>query len=84
MEESDFSEDVAQLDPSYPGPDEIPDTPTDVRSAAEWDETARDMQKLYDLPNAPEAEPGLSEEEFNAQFETAKAATESYKADDPS
>ncbi|MEL6688347.1 MAG: hypothetical protein AAFP97_12105 [Pseudomonadota bacterium] len=84
MGESDFSEDVAQLDPSYPRPEETPEVPTDVRNAAEWDATARDMQQLYDLPDAPEAAPSLSEEEFNAQFEAARAATKSYKADDPS
>lgn len=84
MGESDFSEDVAQLDTSFPRPEETPAVPTDVRSAADWDETARDMQQLYDLPDAPEAAPSLSEDEFNAQFEAAKAATESYKADDPS
>ena len=84
MGESAFSEDVAQLDPSYPRPEETPEVPTDVRSAAEWDATAREMQQLDNLPDAPDAAPSLTDEEFNAQFEAAKAATEAYKADDPS
>lgn len=84
MGESAFSEDVAQLDTSYPSPDETPEVPTDVRSAAEWDATAREMQQLDNLPDAPEAVPSLSEDEFDAQFEAAKAATEAYKVDDPS
>ena len=84
MDDSDFSEDVAQLDTSYPKAEDTPEVPTDIRSAADWDGTARDMQQLYDLPDAPEAAPSLSEEEFNAQFEAAKAATHSYRVDDPS
>lgn len=84
MGESAFTEDVAQLDPSYPRPEETPEVPTDVRSAAAWDATAREMQQLENLPNAPDPAPSLSDEEFNNQFEAAKAATEAYKADDPS
>ncbi|MEM7730095.1 MAG: hypothetical protein AAF311_12600 [Pseudomonadota bacterium] len=83
MGQSDFSDDIAQLDQSYPGADETPDRPVDVRTAAEWDQTARDMQALYDLPEAPNTAPALTPEEFERQFERAREETGQYKQDDP-
>ncbi|MGB3455180.1 MAG: hypothetical protein WBG08_10415 [Litorimonas sp.] len=83
MGQSDFSEDIAKLDQSYPRASEIPPQPADVRTAEDWDRTAREMQALDNLPDAPESVPALSPEEFDRRFEAAKAAAEAYKADDP-
>ncbi len=83
MGTSDFDDDIATLESSFPRPEDTPLIPTDVRTAAEWDDTARGMERFLDLPDAPQAEPALSPAEFDRQFENARAATESYKADDP-
>lgn len=84
MEESEFSDEVAELDSNFPSPEETPDIPTDVRSAAAWDQSAREMEALYDQIDVPELEPGLNEDDFDREFETAQQAAEAYKADDPS
>lgn len=84
MGNSDFSEEVSALQPSFPSPDEAPDIPNDVRSAAEWDKSARDMQALQGTINAPDLEPGLTPEEFDREFDAAIAAAQAYKKDDPS
>jgi hypothetical protein len=84
MGDSDFSETIAELDRSYPGVDEIPAIPVDVRSAEQWDQTAREMLALEEMPDAPDPAPGLTDAEFQRQFDAAKAATQAYKVDDPS
>lgn len=84
MGDSDFSEELAELDTSFPGADETPDRPDDVRSDKEWDNAARDMQALFDDVDVPELEPSLSDEAFNQEFETAQQAAKAYQEDDPS
>lgn len=84
MGTSDFNEEISALNPDFAGPDEVPDLPNDVRSAAQWDESAREMQNLYDEVDVPELEPALSPEEFDRQFENAQEAAGAYKEDDPS
>lgn len=84
MGDTDFSEDIEQLDSSFPSADETPDIPTDVRTAKQWDDSARQMQTLYDEVNVPELEPALSAEEFQRRFEAAQEAANEYKEDDPS
>ena len=84
MKESQFSAAVPEIDPSFPGADEVPDIPNDVRTAAQWDESAREMQDLADEVDPPELEPALSASEFNREFDAAQQATEAYKEDEPS
>lgn len=84
MGDSQFEDDLSALESGYPRTDETPDIPNDVRSAAEWDQSAREMQALYDKVDAPELEPSLSDEEFESAFDAAKAATREYEKDDPS
>lgn len=84
MGQSDFNDEISALEPDFPSPDETPDIPNDVRSAAEWDASAREMQALYGEVDVPELEPALTPEEFDREFETAQEAAEAYKKDDPS
>lgn len=84
MGQSDFNDEISALDPDFASMDEVPDIPDDVRSAAQWDESAREMQDLYDEVDVPDLEPALSQEEFDREFEAAQEAAEAYKKDDPS
>ena len=76
-----FSEDAANIDPSFPSVDDAPEVPTDVRSAQEWDKDVRVLQELQ--KNALGVEPSLSETEGDARFEALKAKAQAYKKDDP-
>ena len=76
-----FSEDAANIDPSFPSVDDAPEVPTDVRSAREWDKDVRVLQELQ--KNAVGVEPSLSETEGDARFEALKAKAQAYKKDDP-
>ena len=76
-----FSEDAANIDPSFPSVDDAPEVPTDVRSAREWDKDVRVLQELQ--KNALGVEPSLSETEGDARFEALKAKAQAYKKDDP-
>lgn len=84
MGQSDFNDEISALAPDFPSPDEVPAIPDDVRSAAEWDDSAREMEGLYGVIEVPDLEPALSPEEFDRQFEAAQEAGEAYKKDDPS
>lgn len=83
MGDSEMNDTVAELKPSFPSPDEVPNMPEGVRSAGEWDNSAREMQALYGEIEVPELEPALSPEEFDRQFEAAQNSAEEYKKDDP-
>lgn len=84
MGTSDFNEEISDLEMSFPSPDETPDMPAGVRTAAEWDQSAREMEDLYDDVDIPDLEPALSPEVFDRQFEAAQTEAEAYKDDDPS
>ena len=84
MGNSDFNEEISDLEMSFPNPEEVPDIPTDIRTAAEWDQSARDMQNLFEDVDVPDLESALSPDVFDRQFEAAKAEAEAYKDDDPS
>lgn len=84
MEDTQFSEAVTEIDPSFPGSDEVPDIPNDVRSAAQWDRSAREMQALANQIDVPELDPALTDAEFNREFDAAQQAANAYKEDDPS
>lgn len=84
MGQSDFEDEYSALEQGFASPDDAPDLPDDVRSAAEWDASAREMQSLSDQFYTPDLEPALSDDEFNRQFEAGQAKAEAYKKDDPS
>lgn len=84
MGSSDFNEEISDLEMSFPSPGDTPDMPAGVRTAEEWDESAREMQELYDAVEVPDLEPALSPEVFDRQFKAAKDEAEAYKDDDPS
>jgi len=84
MGDSEMNDTVSELKPSFPSPDEVPNMPEGVRSAAEWDNSAREMQSLYGEIDVPQLEPALTPEEFDRQFEAAQNSAEAYKDDDPS
>lgn len=81
---SEFKEDARVIDQTVPSVDEVPEVPTDVRSTAEWDKSAKEMMAVRDgftVPVAPE--PPVSEQEFDARFEQLKSKAQAYKEDDP-
>lgn len=84
MEDSQFNKAATTIDPSFPGSDEVPDIPNDVRTAAQWDASAREMQALANEIDVPELDPALTAAEFNREFDEAQQAAEAYKEDDPS
>ncbi|GLQ19120.1 hypothetical protein ACFFUB_11945 [Algimonas porphyrae] len=84
MGQSDFSDEIKALDPDYPSLDETPDLPAGVRSGAEWDQDAREMEALFDAFDAPEDGEAMTEDEFNAAFDAAQTEAKAYQRDDPS
>lgn len=84
MGQSDFADEIEALDPDYPSLNDTPDIPGDVRTAAEWDQDAREMDTLLSNFDAPEPVNEMTAEEFDAAFAAAQAAGKAYKADDPS
>ncbi len=81
---SGFEEDAKNIDPSIPSVDEAPSIPTDVRSASEWDNSARAMLSIRDGFEVPDvSDEQLTPEELEQRFEDLKAKAQAYKADDP-
>ncbi|MGB6231393.1 MAG: hypothetical protein WBF53_14860 [Litorimonas sp.] len=83
MDDTAFSEEVSNLEMSYPSLGETPDMPTEIRSGKAWDVSARELQRLGDTMDVPPLAPSLSEPEFDREFEAAQRRTNEYKADDP-
>lgn len=84
MENTQLNNEVTAIDPSFPGSDEVPDIPNDVRTAAQWDASAREMQALATEIDVPELDPALTTAEFDREFDAAQQAADAYKEDDPS
>ena len=78
-----FSEDAANIDPSFPKVDDAPEFPTDVRSANQWDKDVRAMQALRDGARPFGDEDTLTQAQGDARFEALKAKAQAYKKDDP-
>ena len=79
-----FDEDVQNLDSSIPSVDEAPDVPTDVRSDAAWDDSAKTLMEVRDSFSVPDKiydQP--SEDALKANFQELKNQAQAYKADDP-
>lgn len=68
----------------YPDPMNSPDVPDNMKSAAEWDKSAKFMQGLKDRFEAPVGdERPLSDAELKREIEALKAKVKEYKLDDP-
>lgn len=67
----------------YPNPSDAPDSPTGVRSAADWDRAAKDMIRTRDGFNAPAAVYGQTDQEIEQNIDALKAKVQEYKLDDP-
>ena len=78
-----FSEDAANIDPSFPRVDDAPEAPTDVRSAKQWDKDVRELQALRDEDRPFGQEQSLTRAQGDARFEALKAKAQAYKKDDP-
>ena len=78
-----FSEDAANISKTYPRVKDAPLAPKDIRSDAQWDKDARNMQALRDTASPVVVEPELSEAEAAARYNGLKAKAQAYKKDDP-
>ena len=83
MKSPEFSEDAANIEKDYPRVKDAPLAPTDIRSDVQWDRDARAMQALRKRPDLIENQPGLTETDAQAEYETLKAKAQAYKLDDP-
>lgn len=80
---SDDIEDASKLR-TFPKVTEAPEAPTDIRSAAAWDEAARKLQKARDEYQAPmDLKPVRSKETLEREMAIARAKVHEYKKDDP-
>jgi len=82
MKSPEFSEDAANIEKDYPRVKDAPLAPTDIRSDVQWDRDARAMQALRKRPDLIENQPGLTETDAQAEYETLKAKAQAYKLDD--
>lgn len=80
---ADFRDNLGDLDKDYMQAEELRPVPTDIRSAEQWDDAAREMQSLQEGFKTPPFEPSLSDEAFEAAFESAQDYAKEYKDDDP-
>jgi hypothetical protein len=78
-----FRDNLDDLDKDYMQAEELKPVPTDVRSASEWDRSAKEMQSLRDGFQTPPLEPSLTDAEFDQRFQQAQDYADEYKDDDP-
>lgn len=77
-----FDEELQNIDRSIPDVAEAPQLPTDVRSTAAWDNSARELISVRDAYEKP-FETDMEAEDLQAEFETLKQKAQAYKLDDP-
>lgn len=80
-----FSEAIDGSDKlDYPNPGDAPVAPTDVRSAAEWDNAANAIIRKRDSFEAPAIVGDVqSDQEIEQNIDALKAKVQEYKLDDP-
>ncbi len=78
-----FRENIAALDDDYMSGKDLPSAPTEIRSAAEWDAAARDMEALGANFEVPETDDPMTDAEFQREFDRLQAAVLEYRKDDP-
>ena len=84
MKLKDFRERIVASDGEYIEGSDIPALPTEVRSDAEWDRSAREMEALAEGFTVPETDPPLSDAQFRQEFERLQREAVKYREDDPS
>lgn len=68
----------------YPRVKDAPIAPTDVRSAKEWDDAAKDLIKIRDKLDAPvDVRENVTDAEVLANIEELRLKAQAYKLDDP-
>lgn len=83
MKFPEFKEEAENL-AGYPNVEDAPQTPTDVRSDAQWDADAKKLIAKRDgFGPIPEGEPAETDAEFNQRVDDLVAKVEEYKLDDP-
>ncbi len=69
---------------AYPNVVDAPGLPSDVRSAGDWDNTAKAIIKARDSINTPPESGGVkSPAEIEQEIARLKAKVNEYRADDP-
>ncbi len=79
-------EDEAENFGDYPSVSDTPTAPTDVRSAALWDDEAKKLIRERDAFSADKigsSEPAKSDAELAREAAALRARVRAYKADDP-
>ena len=83
MKFPDFREEAENIG-DYPGAEDAPPTPNDLRTDAQWDAAARGVLAKRDgLKSAPPSAPNKSEDALQNEIQALDAQVEAYKLDDP-
>ncbi|PHR61450.1 MAG: hypothetical protein COA43_03635 [Robiginitomaculum sp.] len=77
-----FREDAENIG-NYLSVANAPQTPTDVRSDAAWDNSVRELIAVGNSFKVPDGEPVLSETEIEQKMQMLRAQVDEYKRDDP-
>lgn len=68
----------------YPNVKDAPVAPTDVRSAKQWDDAAKDLIKIRDKTDVPvDVRENETDAEVLANIEELRLKAQAYKLDDP-
>ncbi len=78
-----FRENIAALDDDYMDGSDLPSAPTEVRTAAEWDAAARELEALGANFKLPETDDPMTDAEFQREFARLQALAVEYRKDDP-
>jgi len=79
-----FREIVRNNQTNVPDVSEIPDTPANVRTDADWDKDAAKLIELREDFEVPDADVNpLTSEQIDAELARLKAKVQEYKLDDP-
>ena len=74
----------AKIDGDYPSVADAPEVPTEIRSDAAWDQSAKALIGMRDSFEIPDGDASAkTPAEIAAEFERLRAQTQAYKADDP-
>lgn len=83
LRSSEFQEDSQNISNSYPAVSEVPSTPKEIRSAAQWDKDVRELMALEDKLNIPDnTDAALSDAEVDARMQELRQRVRAYQADD--
>ena len=83
MQLKDFRQRIVASEGEFIEGSEIPAVPDDVRSKAEWDRSARELEALAANFDVPETSPPLSDAQFRQEFERLQREALEYREDDP-